>query len=105
MIDSILNGIAPQAFVGFLFWSFIGGVIGMLTEQIKSFKPIKASGGFVPLVWMKANWKRVVISILVMAVTIIFQEDLSGMAATNFTALMAGFGIDTVVDRFVNRKK
>jgi len=105
MIESILNGISMNAFIGFLFWSVIGGIIGILTQQIKFAKPIKEYGGFKTSVWIKENWKRVVTAILIMVVGIIFQKELTGVEATNFTALMAGFTIDTVVDRFVNRKK
>jgi hypothetical protein len=105
MIEAILNGITPDSFLGFLFWSVIGGIIGILTQQIKFAKPIKANGGFSIVVWLKENWVRSVTAILIMIVGIIFQKELTGVESTNFTSLMAGFTIDTVVDRFVNRKK
>lgn len=105
MIEAILNGISLNEFVGFLFWSVIGGVLGILTQQYKFFKSIKAHGGFSILTWIKENWLRTVTALIVMVVGIIFQEEITGVAPSNFAALTAGFTIDTAVDRFVNRKK
>jgi len=105
MIEAALNGISLNAFFGFLFWSVVGGVLGILTQQYKFAQRIKTNGGFSILVWFKENWIRTLTAFLVMVVGIIFQKELTTIDPTNFTALMAGFGIDTAVDRFVNRKK
>lgn len=105
MLESILNGISINDFVGFLFWSLIGIVFSILMEQYKFYKPIKAAGGFSIIVWFKENWRRLSIAVLAIIIGIVFQENLTGLPPSNWGSLIAAMAIDSTIDKIANRKK
>lgn len=105
MIDSILNGIPLNTFVGYSFYIMLGFVISLLAEQYKFSKPIKSAGGFSILVWLKENWKRIVMFLIAAFLGIVFMDKYTDGEPSNFSALTLGLAIDTLVDAIFKRKK
>lgn len=105
MMNSILNGIPTDEFVGYLFYAVLGVVISILSEQFKFFKPIKRAGGFSILVWFKENWKRLAMVVIGIFLGIVFMDKYSDGERSNFAALTLGLTLDVLIDRIFRRKE
>ena len=104
MIESILNGISPEAFWAYVFYAVLGVVISWLSESYKHAKPIKKSGGWKIVVWIQENWKRALMVAIAVFIGIVFMNEFSGSPASNFGALTLGLTLDVLIDRIFKKK-
>jgi len=109
MIETILNGLTIEMYFAYLFYLLIGFVISILSEQVKYENPIKRNGGFKVATWIQENWKRGILTVLLIHVCVVFMEDVIGETASLWRALLIGgtFGytIDGLIDMIVKKKK
>lgn len=105
MIESILNGITPADFGGYVFYALLGVLLSYLTEYNKSRKAIKKAGGFQIAVWIKENWVRSVLNLLAIFIGIVFMDKFNDGTTSNFGAFMLGIGLDVMIDRLIKIKQ
>lgn len=108
MIETILNGLTLQQYVGYLIYILIGVLIAYLGEQVKYAKPIKRNGGFKMAVWIQENWKRMLLTALGIHIVAVFMKEITGVSSLWQALLIGGtlgYTLDGVIDIFVKRKK
>lgn len=91
----ILGGIPFVMFWAALFFSLIGVVINLLMDATTR-KPETVDTPVRFSLWflLRDNWKRILLSILLIVVTIRFCEELTGVHLNMFVSLLIGFVFD-----------
>lgn len=95
MIKEIFGTDSLQQFGTLFFFALIGVAISLLMhsnnrDQNSSSTPVKFSVLFL----LKDNWKRIVLSLLLIYVTLRFFTDLTGLHLSSFFSLCVGVGWD-----------
>lgn len=104
MIETLLNGLTVNEFLGFAFYMLLGFLLSVLAQQYDRAKVIKAYGGFKFVTWWKENWKRVSMFVIGSFLLIVFMDKYTD-EQSNFSALTMGLTLDVLIDRIFNRKK
>jgi hypothetical protein len=91
----ILGGLPFAMFAAALFFSLLGVTINLLMDATtrkpeSEDTPVRFSFWFL----MRDNWKRIMLSILLIVVTIRFCEELTGLHLNMFVSLLIGFVFD-----------
>lgn len=94
----IFSGMPLNQFIAFYIFALVGLVISTGIELLAARKTIKESGGFNPAIWVLDNWLRIVVSMLVIAVGILFSEELLGIELSPFASLCSGFTTDKIIE-------
>jgi hypothetical protein len=97
MKQQLLGSLSPSEFLAAIFFALVGLVISLLLQSnvrdVKSDNtPFHFDWGFLLL----DNWKRIVLSILMIYISIRFYADIFGQPITMFLALGIGFGLDKI---------
>lgn len=108
-IDSLLNGQTKEQYLALLIFAFIGLFISMFVELLRARKRIEAKGGFSLAIWFGDNWLRCMLSILVIAVGVLYAPEIGetvGMTLelSNKGALVTGFFTDKIVEALIDLK-
>ena len=95
MIKELLGIETATAFLVLSFFAAIGVVISLLLhasnrDQLSPSTPAKFSFLFL----LKDNFKRILLNVLLIYITIRFTPELIGVKITSFVALIIGFGWD-----------
>ena len=104
-LGSILNGMPLVTFMASWALAMIGVVIGLLSDIIRREKasthsPVQFSFKY----WWNDNWRRILMTIMVIPIAIISYKQFSGgEAISTLTAFGLGFGSDHLVE-IVKRK-
>jgi len=104
-MENIIEGLTWTKLFQFYAIGLLGMVISMLVQQVHHAQVIQAHGGFKWSKWILENWKRTVLNLLGILVGVLFTENLLGITLTAWSAFLAGYATDDVIDALVNRKK
>jgi len=94
-IQNVMDGLTVSDFFSALFFALIGVIISLLMHAVgrdltSTTTPVKFSFKFL----LKDNWKRILLSLLLIVVTIRFLPDLTGLKFNMFYALCIGLAWD-----------
>lgn len=98
--NNFFNGQDINVIVPFLIWGYIGLVLSVLVDIVRNKEKIKRTGGFNLGFWIQDNLVRVISSILIVLVGVLFSEDLLGIKG-NLGAFAAGFITDKVIEMLI----
>ena len=104
--DSVLNdvfgGESGNKLVALIIFAVIGFVVSLLVDRIKNNRKIKSNGGFSFDYWIRDNWARMILSVIVIILGILFTPQIFGIQISTWGALVAGFCTDTIVAMLLN---
>lgn len=101
MIETLFNGITIVDFVAFYLLALFGLFLSMALEVYKLHKKIE---DFELKIWFDINQYRLLLNLVFIVLGIIFTEELTGSIVTPFTAFLAGFSVDKVIESFKDKK-
>lgn len=94
--DLFLNGMSLVSFCVFLLWAYIGVLVNVLLEYYgRSSK--KTSTKFSFKYWWTDNWAKILLSLLLVPIAIVFCEEVVGMEINNYAAILIGGGSDRLI--------
>ncbi len=102
-LDLLLNGMSLQQFTVFFILGMVGVVGSMIMEMYKKRMNFKAEGksfDFSMGYWIKDNAMRFILSTFAVIVGILFTKDVLDTELNNFTAFLAGFNTDKIIETF-----
>lgn len=95
--EMIIGHITLAEFMGYLFWVIVGTLIYQLMEvKDRNKHSDRTPYQFNLKFWFLDNWKRLLVTFLLILVNIRFWENLTGSELTEYTAFLVGFGSDGV---------
>jgi hypothetical protein len=98
MLQQILGTDTYQAFVTQYFFAMIGVLISLLLHGAnRDVKEPSTPNSFSFLFLLKDNWKRIILNLLIIFVTIRFFKDLTGFELSLFFCLVVGFSYDKLL--------
>jgi len=91
----ILGGLPLPMLLAALFFSLLGVTLNLLVDATTrkpetTDTPVRFSLRFL----LRDNWKRILLSVLLILVTIRFCQELTGLHLNMFVSLLIGFGFD-----------
>lgn len=96
-IEKLLNGLSLSDFLAYFIMGFIGFIISVLLQFYKAKNyDIKK--------WWEDQKFRAILTIFIIAIGVIFQEQFTGSQVSLFGALEAGLITDVIIDRFITKK-
>lgn len=101
----ILGDISLQQFVIYLICAIFGLCVSFLLELLKNWKEITTKGGFSPSYWLKRNFLRCLIFVIIMVAIILFGDIVDMKIPSAKAAFGLGFFIDRSIDAFIKKKK
>ncbi len=106
IVGKLLNGHTTEDFIVYLIFGFVGLVLSLIVEIIRSKNKIKARGGFSFAFWITDNYKvlRVFLSVVSVILGVLFSEQLLGFSINNWGAIIAGFSTDKIVETLFSLK-
>lgn len=89
----------------YLIWAYIGMVINLVFELNKR-KPSseKSPKKFDGKYYISDNWKRLIIAVILVPISILTFGGLFGMEITNDRAMLLGLGADALAEIYKRRK-
>jgi hypothetical protein len=104
-LENFMGGMEPVIFFVYLVWAYIGMIINLIAELSKrkpesKSSPKKLSGSY----YFNDNWKRVLIAMFLIPVSILVFGGLFGMEITNDRALMLGLGADMLAEIYKRKR-
>lgn len=100
-----LIAMTPEMFFYYLAWAGAGQLASVLQQQVKYAPRIQNEGGFRITTWILDNWKRVVLTLLIMSIGILLYDKIFKDPLDELNALLAGAFVDRTWDMITNRKK
>jgi len=103
--QSILGGYTIPHVVALLVFAMAGVLISLLIHSTNRDKgspntPVKFSLWFL----LKDNWKRILLNLLLIVVTIRFCQEITGLQVTEFIALLIGVSYDKLSEFLQNKQ-
>jgi len=99
-----LLGMEGRVFGIALIWAVLGMFINIFSDVTRRTKPSEHSPvKFSMKYWLSDNWRRLVISFLLIPVAIVGVEQLFGVEMSRFVAFSIGYGSDHLIE-IVKRK-
>lgn len=107
--EKLLGGMPPDDYFAYLIWAVVGFIVSLLHELIRGQENIKASGGFSIAYYWKENWMRLVLSLLLINIGIVFYNRIFPLPTSTplctFLALMLGFSHDKIMEMLNKLRK
>lgn len=104
-MENLILGMTFMQFGYFLMWASFGQLFSLAMQQVKYAPKIQRYGGFSIITWLNENFWRIVLTICAMVAGVAFTPQLTGAELNEFTAFLAGFTTDKIIDSLMNRKK
>ena len=104
LVYSILSGQTKEQYLGLILFGFLGLIASVLVELIRHKSNIKITGGFNLGYWFTDNFARLLLSILIVFVGVLYTQDLVGIEIGNKGALVMGFCTDKIIETIVSLK-
>lgn len=102
-LDILLNGMSLSSFGAYFILGMIGVIVSMLAEILRTNNKCKAKGEtftFSLGYWIKDNFIRLVLSMIIVILGVLYTKDLLGIEINSMLALSAGFNSDKLVEIF-----
>lgn len=104
LYTSIIGSYSKEEYISLLLYGFIGLLGSILVELIRHKKNIKSNGGFNTAYWVADNFYRLLLSVLVIVIGVLYTQDLVGMSVGNKGAVVLGFCTDKIIETLVSLK-
>ena len=104
LINDVLSGQTKEQYITLIIFAFLGLIGSLLVELIRNKEVIKKSGGFSLGYWFTNNFARLLLSIIIVFVGVLYTEDLVGIAIGNKGALVMGFCTDKIIETIISLK-
>ncbi len=85
-------------------FGFVGLISSILVELIRHKNVVKSKGGFSIGYWFQDNFARVLLSIIIIIVGVLYSDDLVGVGVGNKGALVLGFCTDKIIETIISLK-
>ena len=104
-VKNFMGNMTPVMFLVYLTWAYLGMFINLIIELSKrkplsKASPKKLSGKY----YLSDNWKRFLISLFLVPISILVFSELFGMNITNERAMLLGLGADTIAEIYKRKK-
>lgn len=96
------EGVVLSALSAWLIWAYIAFAVSVYMDYMSSGEKLSRIDW--PYFW-NDNRDRIILSVIIIPIALIFSEELLGGPLTRQTALMSGFTIDKVIETIKNRRK
>lgn len=104
LISDVLNGQSKEQYLSLLICGAIGLIASLLVELIRHKDDIKTSGGFSFAYYLRDNFARMLLSIIIITVGVLYSKDLVGIEVGNKGALAVGFMTDKIIEMIISLK-
>ena len=101
-IDLIIGD--RTVFLANVLLGIFGLLLSWMLEAYRYWRPIRDNGGLSHYFCNQKQVLRLVLSLMAIVAGVLFSEDLVGVPLTNFTAFLAGFSADKIINSLMNRK-
>jgi hypothetical protein len=110
IIGILLGDRSKEEYIGLVIFALIGLVASALIEIVRARKKIKARGGFSLKIWLYDNWARILLSILVILIGVLYGPEIGKsigitLEVGNKAALVTGFMTDKIIEALVTIKR
>lgn len=101
-----MTSITLYTFISLFFWAIIGMIVNMLisasNRNIHSKKsPLEFSWKF----FIKDNYKRFLISTFLVAIGVVFSQEIFGIETSPFAAFVAGLSMNKIVEKIKDLRR
>lgn len=97
--QDFLGDMDKSLFIAMCLWGYIGMVVNLLSDVSKrNPKSKKSPKEFSFTYWLKDNWHRTLLSIIMVPISIITFTEMFGMEISIFRAMGVGFISDYLID-------
>lgn len=94
-----LLGMSGRAFMIGLIWAYAGMIVNVFSDVSRRYKPSDHSPQkFSFKYWWSDNWRRIVITAILVPVAIVGCHELFSIELTQFYAFTIGFGSDHLIE-------
>lgn len=104
LLSDVLNGQSKEQYLSLLICGAIGLIASLLVEVIRHKDDIKKSGGFNIAYYLRDNFARMLLSIIIITIGVLYSKDLVGIDIGNKGALVTGFCTDKIIETIVSLK-
>lgn len=104
LCNNLLNGKTKEEYLVLVICAIIGLIASLLVELIRHKNDIKKKGGFSFIYWLQDNWSRMLLSVIIILIGVLYTQDLVGIEVGNKGALVMGFCTDKIIETIVSLK-
>ena len=104
MLQEILGTDTYQAFITQFFFAILGVAISLLLHGAnRDVKEVSTPNQFSLVFLIKDNWKRIVLNLLIIFITIRFFKEITGFELSLFFCFVIGFSYDKLLQLLKSR--
>ncbi len=102
IINGLFNGQSTNDVIILVICGFLGLLGSCLVELIRHKNDVKDKGGFSAGYWIKDNFARVLLSILITSIGVLYSKELVGIEVGNKGAMAVGFLSDKIIETLLS---
>jgi hypothetical protein len=104
LFKMLFGNLSVWGFIGFLIWALIGAFdFSQMELSDRNPQSEKTPRKFSLKFWIMDNWRRWLVTLILIFILFRFYPELTGQPLTEYTAFLTGFGSDTITG-FTKRK-